>query len=157
MISLLSQISADFVLGSISEKLAIQIQDFQQLVAQEQKRVEERKALEQVPASITVTEAPDGSKNVTIFASANLQFEVGLSGEIIRTYLLRIVDLIAMKNVYDLWKEHIDLVFETEVVFIMILSATRALLPMRTTHKQRLRHPRYMWTSCKNFSKHGYR
>jgi hypothetical protein len=123
MISLLFEISADFVLGSISDKLAIQIQDIQPLIAQEQKKEEERKALEQVPASVTVTEAPDGGKKLTIEGSANLHFEVGMSGEIIRTYLLRIVDLVAAKNVYDLWKSYIDTVLETEVAFILILSA----------------------------------
>ena len=141
IISLLFGISADFVLGSISDKLAVQIQDSQQLIAQEQKKAEERKVLEQVPARVTVTEAPDGGKNVTIEASANLHFEVGLSGEIIRTYLLRIVDLVAAKNVYDLWKSYIDTVLETEVIFIMILSAV-----FRRQHRQN-------WDECLSFEK----
>jgi len=131
MISLLFEISADFVLGSISNKLAIQIQDIQQLIVQEEKKAEERKALEQVPASVTVTEAPDGSKNMMIEASINLHFELGLSGEIIRTYLVRIVDLVAAKNVYDLWKSYIDRALETEVAFILILSAV-----FRRQHRQ---------------------
>jgi hypothetical protein len=123
MISLLFEISADFVLDSISNKLAIQIQDIQQLIVQEQKKAEEQKALEQVPASVTVTEMPDGRKNMTINASINLHFELDLSGEIIRTYLVRIVDLVAAKNVYDLWKSYIDRALEIEVAFILILSA----------------------------------
>ena len=126
IISLLSEISADFVLDSISDKLAIQIQDIQQLIAQEQKKEEEREALERIPAPVTVTEAPDGGKNVRIEASINLSIEVGLSGEIIRTYLLRIVDLVAAKDLYDLWKSYIDTVLETEVAFILILSAILA-------------------------------
>ena len=131
IISLLSEISADFVLDSISNKLAIQIQDIQQLIAQEQKKEEEREALERIPASVTVTEAPDGGKNVRIGTSINLSIEVGLSGEIIRTYLLRIVDLVAAKDLYDLWKSYIDTVLETEVAFILILSAVLARFKIR--------------------------
>jgi len=131
MISLLFEISADFVLGSISNKLALQIQDIQQLIVQEEKKAEERKVLEQFPASVTVTEAPDGSKNITVIISETLHVEESLSGEIIRTYLVRIVDLVAAKNVYDLWKSYIDKALEIEAAFILILSAV-----FRRQHRQ---------------------
>jgi len=89
----------------------------------ERKKAEERKALEQVPASVTVTEAPDGGKNVMIEASVSLHIEVDTSGEIIRTYSLRIVDLVAAKKIYDLWKNYMDTLLETQMIFILILFA----------------------------------
>jgi len=128
VIALLSEVSADFVLGSISDKLAIQIQDIQRLIVQEQERADEQtKALEQTPSSVTVTQAPDGHKNMTVLLSANLHIEANLSGEVIRTYLLRIVDLNAAKNVYDLWKSYFDAALETEALFIFGLSAVLGL------------------------------
>lgn len=123
MISLLSEISADFVLGSISDKLAIQIQETQQLVVQAQNKVEEQKALTQAPASMIVEEKPDGSKEVTVYASATIGLGASVSGEIIRTYLLQIVDLVALKNLYDLWKSYVDIILEVKITLILILSA----------------------------------
>jgi hypothetical protein len=123
LVSILLEISADFVLGSLSDKLTVQIQDTKRLIAQEQKKAKEEKALEQAPTSVTVTEASDGSKNITINANVNIGFGDSLSGEIIRAYSVRLVDLVALKNVYDLWKSYIDKALETEVVFILVLSA----------------------------------
>jgi hypothetical protein len=123
LVSLLSEISASFVLGLISDKLAVRIQDIQQLVVQEQRKAEELKALEQVPESVTVKEAPEGGRVFKVGASLTLVFDMGLSGEIIRTYLQQIVDLVALKNVYDLWKSYTDKLVEAEVVFMLIPSA----------------------------------
>jgi hypothetical protein len=122
LISIFFEISTDFVLGSISNKLSVQIQGTKRLIMQEQKKAEEEKTLKQVPASVTVTEAPDGSKNITINASVNLNFGESLSGEIIRTYSVQLVNLVAAKNIYDLWKSYIDKALEIEVVFILSLS-----------------------------------
>jgi hypothetical protein len=124
MIFLLFDIAADFVLGSISNRLAMERRDIQQLIVQEQKKVEEQEALKQVPTSATVIRMSDGNENMTISSSFIFYLEVGMSGEIIRTYLQRIVDLTAAKNAYDMWKGYIDMLFETEVVLIIILSAT---------------------------------
>jgi hypothetical protein len=73
MITLLSEISTDFVLTSISDKLAIKIQDIQQLILHEQEKEEEQKALEQVSESMTVTEAPNGGKDITIVISGSVE------------------------------------------------------------------------------------
>jgi len=122
IIALLSEVSADFVLGSISDKLTIQIQDIQRLIVQEQERADKQETSEQAPSSVTVTQAPDGRKNMTIEASVGLNFEVDLSGEIIRIYRLRIVDLNNAKNAYDLGKRYLDTALETEVIFMFGLS-----------------------------------
>jgi len=122
VIALLSEVSADFVLGSISDKLTVQIQDVQRLIVQEQERADEQKTAEQAPSSVTVTQAPDGRKNVTIEVGVSLNIEVDLSGEIIRIYRLRIVDLNNAKNAYDLGKRYLDIALETEAIFIFGLS-----------------------------------
>lgn len=133
---LLSEVSTDFVPSSISDMLAIQIQDIQRLIVQEQKRAdEEAKALGQASSSVTITQAPDGHTFVTIGAGVNLHVGVNLSGEIIRIYWLRIVDLNAAKKVYDLWKSYFDEALETEALFIFGLFAVwglKRLLDKRT-------------------------
>jgi regulator of RNase E activity RraB len=121
VVSLVSEISAEFVLGSISDKLSIQIQDIQQLIVQEQ-RAEEAKKLEQVSPSMTTTETSDGHKSVVVEFIEDSQAEASLSGEIIKTHLQRIVDLIVAKNVYDLWTSYFRTLLETELAFIMIFS-----------------------------------
>ena len=123
VIALLTEVSADFVLGSISNKLTLQIQDIQGLIVQEQKRAEEqKKAVEQAPLPVAVVQTTDGHKHVTVESSDSLHFDVSLSGEIIRSYLLRIADLKTIKDTYDLWKDSIHAALLNEAIFILGLS-----------------------------------
>ena len=120
MIFLLMEVSADFVLSSISNMLSLKIQDIQGLTVQEQKRAEEqKKALEQAPLPVAIIQTPDGHKHVTVESSISLHIDFSLSGESIRTYLLQIVDLKAVKDTYDLWKDNIYAALVSEAFFIL--------------------------------------
>lgn len=107
------------MLSSISAKLGRQIQDTQKLIVQEQKSADTQKnASSQSPVSITMTQSSDGHKNVTVIAIESLNIGTSLSGEIVRTYLQRIVDLTVAKDAYDLCKGYLNTTLEAEVLFI---------------------------------------
>jgi hypothetical protein len=120
MATLLAEFSTGFVLGVLSDKLSIEIKGIQELITQEQKRAEEQKeTLERTPMPVAIVQTPDGHTYMTFEGGVNLDFEVGLSGEIIRTFLIRIVDLVTVKNTYDFWKDFVYLALVNEALFIL--------------------------------------
>lgn len=123
LISLIVSISGDFVTKSLSDKLTLQIQETQRLIVEEQEKMDEQKKLQdQTPAPVTVVEMPDGSKQMAVKLGVSLSIAADLSGEILRTYQLKLVDLKTMKGLYDMWNRAFKMLIEAEAALIIGLS-----------------------------------
>ena len=122
LFSILLDFWGNYAFASTSDLLRIQIREIQQLVEQERKKAEEQSVSNENPASVTVTQTPDGHKTVLI--QANITFNIGIdvSGEAIKTYLQRIVELSNLKNVFDLCREYLNIAMETEMSTLLICS-----------------------------------
>ncbi len=125
IISLLVSVSGSFVTKSLSDALTQPIKDTQRLIMEEQERIEEQKKLqEQTPSHVTIIHMPDGSKQMTVTAGASLNVAAGSSGEIVRTYMQKLVELKTAKGLYDLWNFTFKTLFEAELALILGLSLT---------------------------------
>lgn len=123
IISLFVSIAGDFVVSSISDKLTWQIRDTQRIITEEQ----ERARVESPPSSVNIVEFPDGHKEVTVTAFASIGFEAGLAGEIIKFYSARLIDLVTLKNLFDLLEFFFKTTFEIEAMFILGMCMAWAL------------------------------
>ena len=129
IISLLVGFSSSFVTKSLSDKLTLQIEETEQLIVEEQEKIEEQKIMQdQTPSPTTVIEMPDGSKQVTVHASLSLAFQVGLSGEILRTLNIKLIDLKTAKGLYDMWNRSFKMLMEAEATLIIGLSFTAKII-----------------------------